>query len=55
MTADLLAQHGLVPWVVTDDEVDGTVVVATWPGMAVSDPPVGVARAAAKVAQAGHE
>ena len=31
-TAQLLADNGLVPWVVNDDELDGTVVVATWPG-----------------------
>ena len=30
-TAQLLADVGLVPWVVTDDELDGTVVAATWP------------------------
>ncbi|CAN5245106.1 putative protein N(5)-glutamine methyltransferase [soil metagenome] len=30
-TAQLLAEAGLVARVVTDDELDGTVVVATWP------------------------
>jgi release factor glutamine methyltransferase len=30
-TAQLLADVGLVAWVVTDDELDGTVVVAAWP------------------------
>jgi len=38
-TAQLLADVGLVAWVVTDDELDGTVVVAAWPtGVAPPEP-----------------
>lgn len=38
-TAQLLTDVGLVPWVVTDDDLDATVVVATWPVAVVPPQP----------------